>query len=173
MANSAGPDQMPHSAASDLGLRCLLKPVCPNTLGYYGISVFIGFDWAEILRPSQPIRVMSSWSVYLTTLFPGQVWSSKQLTCICEHSFARNWQLPFLDQQKGENDHRKYFMINLHERLFQWFSSLLVIKLKNKITIFTFSVERDVTERPVIQWTLVTTTAFIPKDIAFKMNLLL
>ena len=29
----------------------------------------------------------------------------------CAHSFARNWQLPFLNQWKGQNDHRKYFMI--------------------------------------------------------------
>ena len=35
----------------------------------------------------------------------------------CAHSFARNWQLPFLNQRKGENDRRKYFMINLHERI--------------------------------------------------------
>ena len=35
----------------------------------------------------------------------------------CADSFARNWQLPFLNQQKGENDCRKYFMINLHERM--------------------------------------------------------
>ena len=27
MANSVDPDQMPHSAASDLGLHCLQKPV--------------------------------------------------------------------------------------------------------------------------------------------------
>ena len=27
------------------------------------------------------------------------------------HSFARNWQVSVLTQQKGENDHRKYFMI--------------------------------------------------------------
>ena len=33
---SADPDQMPHSAASDLVLHCLLRPVSPNTLGYYG-----------------------------------------------------------------------------------------------------------------------------------------
>ena len=24
-------DQMPHSVVSDLGLHCLLSPVCPNT----------------------------------------------------------------------------------------------------------------------------------------------
>ena len=31
----------------------------------------------------------------------------------CAHSFTRNWQLPFLNQWKGENDRRKYFMIKL------------------------------------------------------------
>ena len=31
--------------------------------------------------------------------------------------FARNWQLPFLNQQKGENDRIKYSMINLHEKM--------------------------------------------------------
>ena len=36
---------------------------------------------------------------------------------MCAHSFARNWQLSFLNQRKRENDHRKYFMINLHERI--------------------------------------------------------
>ena len=35
----------------------------------------------------------------------------------CAHFFTRNWQLPLLNQQKGENDRRKYFMINLHERI--------------------------------------------------------
>ena len=31
MANSVDPDQMLHSAASDLGLHCLQRPNCPNT----------------------------------------------------------------------------------------------------------------------------------------------
>ena len=36
VVNNVGPDQMPHSAASDLCLHCLLMPVCPNTKkGYY------------------------------------------------------------------------------------------------------------------------------------------
>ena len=35
IANSVDPDQTPHSAASDLGLYCLQRPICPNTLGYY------------------------------------------------------------------------------------------------------------------------------------------
>ena len=38
MANSVDPDQMLQNAASDLGLHCLLRPVCPNMKGYYGIS---------------------------------------------------------------------------------------------------------------------------------------
>ena len=32
-ANSVNPDQMPH-AAYDLGLPCLVRPVCPNIYGY-------------------------------------------------------------------------------------------------------------------------------------------
>ena len=73
-----------------------------------------------MLRIYVPVNPLwSCWvrSVYLTTLFLGQVWSSKLLTSTCAHSFARNWQLPFLKQWKVENDHRKYFMINLHERM--------------------------------------------------------
>ena len=45
MANSVDPDQMPHSVASDLGLHCLPRPICPDTWGYYGmwdrISIYI------------------------------------------------------------------------------------------------------------------------------------
>ena len=33
------------------------------------------------------------------------------------HSFASNWQLPFLNHRKGENGRRNYFMTNLHERM--------------------------------------------------------
>ena len=29
--NSVDPDQTPRSAASDLGLHCMLRPICPNT----------------------------------------------------------------------------------------------------------------------------------------------
>ena len=31
VANSVDPDEMSHSAASQLGLHSLLRPVCPNT----------------------------------------------------------------------------------------------------------------------------------------------
>ena len=36
MANSADPDQTSCSAASDLGLHWLLRPVYPNTQSKYG-----------------------------------------------------------------------------------------------------------------------------------------
>ena len=39
MANSVDPDETPCSAASHLGLYCLLRPVCPNIYGKYGSLV--------------------------------------------------------------------------------------------------------------------------------------
>ena len=32
VANSVDPDQTPHIVASDLGLHCLLRPICPNII---------------------------------------------------------------------------------------------------------------------------------------------
>ena len=45
---------------------------------------------------------------------PHVYWAGLVLLAVnqyCAHSFAGNWQLPFLYQRKGENDRRKYFMI--------------------------------------------------------------
>ena len=39
VANSVDPDQTPRNAASDLGLHCLLEPVCSNTQGNYDIFI--------------------------------------------------------------------------------------------------------------------------------------
>ena len=39
MANSVDPDQMLHSAASDLGLHCLQRCICPNTSGYNDVLI--------------------------------------------------------------------------------------------------------------------------------------
>ena len=44
MANSVGPDETPRLAASHLGLDVLLRPICPNTNGLYGIPVGILLD---------------------------------------------------------------------------------------------------------------------------------
>ena len=46
-----------------------------------------------------------------------RVLNVKQLTSTCAHSFARKRHLPFFNQWKGENDHRKYFVINLQDRM--------------------------------------------------------
>ena len=35
MANCVDPDETPHSAASHLGLHCLLRSVCPNIYGNF------------------------------------------------------------------------------------------------------------------------------------------
>ena len=72
-----------------------------------------------MLRFYGPINPMGSclaWSVYLTTLLLGR-FSPLSVYKYCAHSFARNWQLPFLNQWKEQNDHRKYFMVNLHKRI--------------------------------------------------------
>ena len=37
VANSVDPDETPRSAASHLDLHCLLRSVCPNTNGKYGM----------------------------------------------------------------------------------------------------------------------------------------
>ena len=42
-ANSADPDQTPHSTASDQGLHCSTRPACPSTWDIYGNLV--GFQW--------------------------------------------------------------------------------------------------------------------------------
>ena len=43
MANSVDPDQMPQNAASDLGVHCLLRSVCPSILGDHGAISSIPF----------------------------------------------------------------------------------------------------------------------------------
>ena len=60
----------------------------------------MGTNWDFIdkkIGPVNTIKVMLSWSFYVTTLFPGQAYFFKQLTNTCLYSFARNWQLPFLN----------------------------------------------------------------------------
>ena len=51
--------------------------------------------------------------------YPHCFWASLlgSLPVLSAHSFASNWQLPFLNQQKGENGCRNYFMTNLHGRM--------------------------------------------------------
>ena len=58
--------------------------------------------WVGGLRPSQPIKVMSSRSVYLTTLLLGRLCPLSGWP-----SFTVNWLLPFLNQRKWRMTHRK------------------------------------------------------------------
>ena len=74
MANSVDPDEMLHSAASHLGLHCLLRPVCLKTIGNYcnlnfptlsylkyngyeislqtlGINIYVGIEHIENFLP--------------------------------------------------------------------------------------------------------------------------
>ena len=43
MSSNVDSDQMLCSMASDLVLHCLVRHVCPNTKGYYGIAVLYKF----------------------------------------------------------------------------------------------------------------------------------
>ena len=61
-------------------------------------------------------------SIYLTTRLLGRFSPLRGCPVLCtffrqNSRSTRNWQLPFLNQRKGENDRRKYFMINVHERM--------------------------------------------------------
>ena len=58
-------------------------------------------------------KVVSSWSVYLTTLF---FFWPKRLTSTHAHVFRQKLTTS-MNQRRGENAVRHYFMINLHERM--------------------------------------------------------
>ena len=99
--------------------------VCSNCYGgEHGLNTaqpIRNFQWQFlfVLRFYGPVNPMGSCrarSIYLTTRLLGRL-SPLSVSQYCAHSFARNWQLPFLNQRKGENDRRKYFTINLHERM--------------------------------------------------------
>ena len=51
--------------------------------------------------------------------YPHCSWASLLggLQVLSAHSFASNWQLPFLNQRKRENGRKNYFLTNLHERM--------------------------------------------------------
>ena len=51
--------------------------------------------------------------------YPHCSWASLlgSLPVLSAHSFTSNWQLPFLNQWKGENGHRNYFLTNLYESM--------------------------------------------------------
>ena len=81
VANSVDPDETPHSV-SHLGLYCLLRPVCPNIYGKYGIQnvcpvkILIRLPectgCSESSLCSRPkVCFLMLWLIYLTTSAPG------------------------------------------------------------------------------------------------------
>ena len=59
MANSVDSDETPCSAASHLGLYCLLRPVCPNTCGKYGNYKLSGY--CPVTATFQMLEYRSDW----------------------------------------------------------------------------------------------------------------
>ena len=49
MANSVDPDQMPNYVASDLGIHCLLKLICPKTKCNYGRQILFDLTGPPLL----------------------------------------------------------------------------------------------------------------------------
>ena len=57
MANSVDPDQMLHSAASDLGLHCLLRLASQNTLGKYRSPALQKYVFGHMLTEKAQISL--------------------------------------------------------------------------------------------------------------------
>ena len=60
VANSVDPDEMPRSAASHLGLHCLLRPVCPNTYGKYVNYLFCLKTSGWVVNSVDPDQMLHS-----------------------------------------------------------------------------------------------------------------
>ena len=56
----------PRSAASHLVLNCLLRPVCPNTYGKYGINLYSFAGWSRSLLLIYDQRHLFLWLVWCT-----------------------------------------------------------------------------------------------------------
>ena len=65
-----------------------------GTASYLTKQFLVGF---VALRPKSTAMVIAGRSVHLTTLFPGQAWTSGK-PVIRAHTFACNWQQPFLNK---------------------------------------------------------------------------
>ena len=91
---------------------------------------FVYLFWG--LRPSQSNGVMSSMVSLPNHTFTGFLLEAVNL--YCTHSFARNWQLTFLNQRKGVNDRKKYFVIGKEKKSkshFPWLGSNPVRRIQS------------------------------------------
>ena len=82
--------------------------------------------------------------------YPHCSWESLlgSLPVLSAHSFTSTsyWQFPFLNQRKGENDRRNYFMTKLHERM------LLEVRIKPATVHITRQTRIWSTTVPGMQW---------------------
>ena len=91
--------------------KCHLLRILPRVLSIRVLGTS-AVDVCSFVLRFYPNVVMLSTVNLLSQTFTGQALSSKWLT-----SIVHILSLPFLNQQQGEKDCRKYFMINLHERM--------------------------------------------------------
>ena len=88
----------------------------------YYIYLSFGTDTPDclfVLRFYGPVNPMGSCrarSVYLTTRLLGRLSPLSGKPVLCTF-FRQKLTTALLESAKGENHHRKYFMINLHERM--------------------------------------------------------
>ena len=88
----------------------------PHNIGHSGLHLFWGILlswWFTALR-----QFSGHFGRGLLT-YPHCSWANLlgSLPLLGAHSFASNWQLPFLNQRKGENGRKNYFITNLHKQI--------------------------------------------------------
>ena len=92
------------------------NPQCPNESQHEKMYLMTCVQQRPWLSTEHPGNTMSTQETqdYLCLFWANIV---RYSIFTCAHYFTRNWQLPFLNQQRWENDGRKYFVINLHKRM--------------------------------------------------------
>ena len=83
-------------------------------------------DWCLRFKWCTPLYAFSYLFWFVTSESAAMVMSRWSGSVQLNHTFSlaslakplpSNWQQPFLNQQKEENDHRNYFMIKLHKSM--------------------------------------------------------
>ena len=71
MANSVDPDQMPCPVASDLGLHCLFRPVCPNIkVKYVNSSMYKSYKESLKLKMTLIHMLPAKTQIGMRMLYP-------------------------------------------------------------------------------------------------------
>ena len=100
---------LPRSSIASSSLSLSFIPESPDTVD--------DLSWSTRSFPSSSLCLMAS-------ILGPLIWLELKISFICIRVLqpSQHCQLPFLNRWKGKNDHRKYFIINLHERMLltQW-----------------------------------------------------